>query len=43
MRVKAPSSSANLGSGYDVLAVAHDAFYDTVELQATPSTEAKVE
>ncbi|MGC9105796.1 MAG: homoserine kinase [Thermoprotei archaeon] len=42
MRVISPSSSANLGSGYDVLAVAHDAFFDVLEIEARPSTEIDV-
>lgn len=33
VRVRAPMSSANLGSGFDVLAVALDAFHDVVELR----------
>jgi homoserine kinase len=31
--VRAPMSSANLGPGFDVLAVAFDAFYDVLELR----------
>ncbi len=42
MRVLSPSSSANLGSGYDVLAVAHDAFFDVVEVEATSSSDLEV-
>ena len=30
--VKAPSSTANLGPGFDVFGLALDAFYDTVTL-----------
>ena len=30
--VKAPSSTANLGPGFDVFGLAVDAFYDTVTL-----------
>ncbi len=37
---KAYSSSANLGPGYDVLALAHDAYYDVVCVR--PSEETKV-
>ena len=34
--VRAYSSSANLGPGFDVLAVAHTAFYDEVEVTVEP-------
>ncbi|BCU68237.1 homoserine kinase [Sulfolobales archaeon HS-7] len=37
------SSSANLGPGYDLLAVAHNAFFDTVTAAITCEGEAKVE
>ena len=30
--IKAPSSTANLGPGFDVFGLAIDAFYDTVTL-----------
>jgi len=33
--VKAPSSTANLGPGFDVFGLALDAFYDTVTLTKT--------
>jgi homoserine kinase len=33
--VKAPSSTANLGPGFDVFGLAVDAFYDTVTLAKT--------
>jgi len=33
-RAKAYSSSANLGSGFDILSMAHTAFYDIVEIEA---------
>ncbi|MEM0016319.1 MAG: homoserine kinase [Saccharolobus sp.] len=33
IRAKAYSSSANLGSGFDILSMAHTAFYDVVEVQ----------
>jgi len=33
--VKAPSSTANLGPGFDVFGLAVDAFYDTVTLTKT--------
>ena len=33
--VKAPSSTANLGPGFDVFGLALDAFYDTVTLTRT--------
>ncbi|BAB65500.1 homoserine kinase [Sulfurisphaera tokodaii] len=39
MIVKAFSSSANLGAGYDILALAHDAFEDTIEIYAQNSSE----
>ena len=35
--VKAPSSTANLGPGFDVFGLAVDAFYDTVTLTKTKS------
>jgi len=37
---RAPSSSANLGPGYDVLALAHDAYFDVVCVR--PSEETRV-
>lgn len=42
MIIKAYSSSANLGSGYDILALAHNAFEDTVEIFANSSTELSI-
>ena len=42
MIVKAFSSTANLGAGYDVLALAHNAFEDTIELQAESSSELSI-
>ncbi len=36
VRVRAYSSSANLGPGFDALAVAHTAFYDEVEARLEP-------
>lgn len=39
MIVKAFSSSANLGAGFDILALAHNAFEDTVEIDAKTSNE----
>ncbi|KSW11395.1 hypothetical protein CF15_00575 [Pyrodictium occultum] len=36
VRVRACSSSANLGPGFDSLAIAHTAFYDEVEARLTP-------
>ena len=33
--VKAPSSTANLGPGFDVFGLALDAFYDEVKLTKT--------
>ena len=42
MRVLSPSSSANLGAGYDVLAVAHDAFFDVIEIEVEPHSEIDV-
>ncbi|BFH73571.1 homoserine kinase [Sulfurisphaera javensis] len=39
MIVKAFSSSANLGAGYDILALAHNAFEDTIEIEAKNSSE----
>lgn len=38
VRVRAYSSSANLGPGFDVLAVAHTAYYDEVEVRLEPGT-----
>ena len=35
--VKAPSSTANLGPGFDVFGLAIDAFYDTITLTKTKS------
>ncbi len=32
MRVSAPSTSANLGSGFDIVAVAHDAYFADVDV-----------
>jgi len=40
--IKAFSSSANLGAGYDILALAHNAFEDTIELQAESSSEVSI-
>jgi len=40
--VKAFSSSANLGAGYDILALAHNAFEDALELQAQSSSELSI-
>ncbi|BCU69004.1 homoserine kinase [Stygiolobus caldivivus] len=39
---KAFSSSANLGAGFDILAMAHDAFYDSVEITSQPSSSLQV-
>ena len=33
--VRAPSSTANLGPGFDVFGLALDAFYDTVKITKT--------
>ena len=41
--VNAYSSSANLGAGYDILAIAHDAFYDTVELSYEPASTLEIQ
>ena len=38
VRVRAYSSSANLGPGFDAIAVAHTAFYDEVEAKLEPGT-----
>ena len=38
VRVRAYSSSANLGPGFDALAVAHTAFYDEVEARLEPGS-----
>ncbi len=38
VRVRAPASSANLGSGFDAIALAHDSFYDEVEACVSPRT-----
>jgi homoserine kinase len=38
IRVRAYSSSANLGPGFDALAVAHTGFYDEVEARLEPGT-----
>ena len=35
--VKAPSSTANLGPGFDVFGLAIDAFYDEITLTKTKS------
>nr|AIF23171.1 Homoserine kinase [uncultured marine thaumarchaeote SAT1000_13_B06] len=32
VKVRAPSSTANLGPGFDVFGLALDAFYDKVEM-----------
>jgi len=34
--VKAPCTTANLGPGFDVFALALDAFYDTIQIQTLP-------
>ncbi|MFP3219795.1 MAG: homoserine kinase [Candidatus Marsarchaeota archaeon] len=39
----APSSSANLGPGFDVLSVAHDAYEDSVEAELMDGDELRVE
>ncbi len=36
------SSSANLGPGYDILSMGHDAFFDTVEVSENNSNEIKI-
>ncbi len=38
VRVRAYSSSANLGPGFDAVAVAHTSFYDEVEARLEPGT-----
>lgn len=40
---KAYSSSANLGAGFDILAMAHDAFHDVVEISSQPSSSLQVQ
>ncbi|MCY0859133.1 MAG: homoserine kinase [Sulfolobaceae archaeon] len=40
-KARAYSSSANLGAGYDILAVAHNAFFD--EVTAIPLSEGKID
>ncbi|HFC49676.1 MAG TPA: homoserine kinase [Thermofilum sp.] len=42
-RARAYCSSANLGSGFDVLAVALDAYYDEVWAEAEPAEQTRVE
>lgn len=42
IRVKAPASTANLGPGYDVLGLALDVAFDTVELKLTGEKEVTV-
>ena len=41
-RARAPSSSANLGSGFDVLAVAHNLYYDVVTVCVSLEGESRV-
>ncbi|AAY80334.1 homoserine kinase [Sulfolobus acidocaldarius] len=42
MLIKAYSSSANLGAGFDILALAHNAFEDSVEMEAIPNSTLQV-
>ena len=42
VKVKIPSSSANLASGFDILAVAHDAFHDEVEINISGEGYTKI-
>lgn len=42
-KARAYCSSANLGSGFDILAVALDAYYDEVWAKAEPSSQVNVE
>jgi len=42
IKAYAYSSSANLGSGFDILAVAHNAYRDLVEITAESSSEVRV-
>lgn len=41
--VRAPSSTANIGPGFDVFGLALDAFYDTVTLELTQSSSLQME
>ena len=43
VRVRAYSSSANLGPGFDILALAHNAFYDEVWLRIKESGTGRIE
>jgi len=41
--VRAPASTANLGPGYDVLGLALDVMYDTVEIQLSSKRDIVIE
>ena len=43
VKVVAPSTSANLGPGFDVFGLAHDAFEDTLEIEVTSREKIEVE
>jgi len=43
VRVVAPSTSANLGPGFDVFGLAHDAFKDALEIEVTGRGKIEVE
>ncbi len=42
IRVLAYSTSANLGPGFDILAMAHDAYYDIVDILINPSGRGEI-
>jgi len=43
VKVVAPSTTANLGAGFDVFGLAHDAFEDILEIEATSRAKIEVE
>lgn len=43
VKVTAPSTTANLGPGFDVFGLAHDAFEDTLEIEVTSRENIEIE
>ncbi len=43
VKIVAPSTSANLGPGFDVFGLAHDTFQDSLEIEVTSSSNIEIE